>query len=151
MARGRKPTPTWQKRIRGNPGKRPLPKNEPAPEGAPVKPKWLKGRGGELWAEVLQVAYWLTFLDSYKLAMWCDRQSDFENRKIKATWNASDRREHRSLGAELGFDPSSRAKMAKDDPAALGRRTGGVVNPPPPEKAPDGSGKKEDPASKYLN
>jgi phage terminase small subunit len=151
MARGRKPTPTWQKVIKGNPGKRPLPTNEPVATGAPVKPKWLKGRPSDLWDEVLKVAYWLSFLDSYKLAMWCDRQADFEDKRIRSTWNASDRREHRSLGAELGFDPSSRAKMAKDDPAALGRRTAGNPVPPAGDKATDGGEQKEDPASKYLN
>ena len=42
MTRGRKPKPTEQKRIEGNPGKRPLPDDEPQlPVEAPDPPEWL--------------------------------------------------------------------------------------------------------------
>ena len=40
--RGRKPKPTHLKVLAGNPGKRPLPKNEPKPKPiAPRCPQWL--------------------------------------------------------------------------------------------------------------
>lgn len=42
---GPKPRPTALKELQGNPGRRPLPKNEPAlPSRAPRKPRGLKGR-----------------------------------------------------------------------------------------------------------
>ena len=39
---GRPPKPTKQKRIEGNPGKRPLPTGEPLPSGAPEMPRGLR-------------------------------------------------------------------------------------------------------------
>jgi hypothetical protein len=108
--RGRKPTATIVKLATGNPGHRPLPEDAPTPEGAPVRPKWLRRvRAIELWDEVIAFAYWLTVADSYKLAAWADRQADFE--RSHRLWTASDRREHRTLGSELGLDPSSRVRM----------------------------------------
>jgi phage terminase small subunit len=133
MQRGRKPKPTHLKVVEGNPGHRPIClRTSPSVNGQPVKPKWLKGRGAALWDEVLGFVYWLTIADSYKLAAWCDRQADFE--KNRKTWTAADRREHRSLGSELGLDPSSRARMGNDLRGATG---GQKTNP-------------KDAASKYF-
>jgi phage terminase small subunit len=117
MIRGRKPIATVLKLVTGNPGRRPLPTGEPVPTGKPVKPKWLKGRGASLWNEVLAFAFWLTVADGYKLAAWCDRQAQFENHRIRARWTAADRREHRSLGSELGLDPSSRVRLGTGNPS----------------------------------
>jgi hypothetical protein len=138
---GQRPTPAWLKVVTGNPGKRAVPETEPLVKGDPVKPTWLVGRGGELWGEVLGFAFWLSLADSYKLAAWCDRQAEFEKPRKRQKWTASDRREHRSLGSELGLDPSSRARMALNDPQAKGRRVQA------PDKAIDG---KPDPAQKYI-
>src|SRR5690348_15943600 len=126
---GARPKPTALRLIDGNRGKRALPQNEPDPGGSPVKPSWLKGRAAKLWDEVLGFAFWLTVADSYKLAAWCDRQALFEKAKVREAWTAADRREHRSLGSELGFDPSSRAR--------LGTKPHG--------------GKSKDPAEQYLD
>lgn len=111
-----------------------MPEGEPLVEGAPVKPKWLKGRGSQLWDEIMSFAFWLTVADSYKLAMWADRQADFEKPKSRESWTASDRREHRSLGSELGLDPSSRSRMGANLVGAKGSA---------PKKP------QEDPAKKY--
>jgi phage terminase small subunit len=81
------------------------------PENPPVKPKWLTGRGAALWEDLVRMAFWLREPDSFKLAAWCDRQAEFEKPECRAEWTASDRREHRALGSELGLDPSSRARM----------------------------------------
>jgi hypothetical protein len=110
MIRGRKPKPRHLKLVTGNPGHRPLPDVGPDPGGKPVKPQWLRGRGAELWDEVLTFATWLTIADSYKLAAWADRQADFE--RDRTTWKSLDRREHRSSGSELGLDPASRQRLA---------------------------------------
>lgn len=126
---GQRPKPTLLRVVQGNPGKRPVPENEPMPEGAPVKPIWLRRqRAVALWDEVLAFAFWLTVADSYKLAAWCDRQADFEIVKSRKEWTAADRREHRSLGSELGFDPTSRARMGSNA----------------------GGSQKKDPADKYF-
>lgn len=130
--RGRKPTATVIKLATGNPGKRALPEDEPTVDGSPVVPAWLKGRGLKLWNEVMEFAYWLTVADSYKLAAWCDRQADFEKSSARKAWTAADRREHRSLGSELGLDPSSRAR--------LGANLNGAKKPEP----------KKDAAGKYF-
>jgi len=51
MARtGRPPKPTKLKIIQGNPGKRPLPKNEPEPDpGIPSRPEWLSVEAKREW------------------------------------------------------------------------------------------------------
>jgi phage terminase small subunit len=103
--RGRKPLPSQLRRIAG---RRARPSDEPTLEARPRKPTWLTGRGAEMWDEVLTFAHWLTVADSYKLAAWCDRQSEFESARTRHSWTASDRREHRTAGSELGLDPSSR-------------------------------------------
>jgi phage terminase small subunit len=115
MQRGRKPKPFGLRVIDGNAGRRPLPPEGPKLDGKPVVPKWLKGRGAEIWCDVLAFATWLTVADSYKLASWCDRQAEFERSRRK--WSAADRREHRAAGSELGLDPSSRTRMPNRSPA----------------------------------
>ena len=110
--RGPKPKPTLLKLVTGNPGRRPpLSEQEPDPGGKPVRPKWLAGRGVELWNEVTSFAFWLTRADGFKLGAWCDREADFET--DRKHWTAADRREHRSAGSELGLDPGSRARFGK--------------------------------------
>lgn len=119
---GQRPTPTLIKLARGNPGKRPLPEGEPMPEDPPAMPNWLDGRGAQLWDELVRIAFWLRAPDSYKAAMWCWRQAEFEKPECRVEWTAADLREHRSLGSELGLDPSSRARigMARNAKKATG-------------------------------
>lgn len=52
--RGRKPKPTNLKLLEGNPGKRPLPANEPKPR--PISPKcpaWLNREAKRLWKKLM--------------------------------------------------------------------------------------------------
>lgn len=52
---GPKPLPTATKVARGNPGRRPLPKNEPMPTpGRPTAPSWLGKVGRQYWTEALR-------------------------------------------------------------------------------------------------
>lgn len=75
--RGRKPTPTALKLVRGNPGKRPLNDAEPAP---PVShdltcPDWLSDSAKEHWPAIAQQfhdAGLLTVLDVPALALYCE-------------------------------------------------------------------------------
>lgn len=79
--RGRKPVPTELKIVRGNPGRRPLPTDEPRPpEGDIQCPSWLKGRARRVWKELapaLADAGLLTVLDVPMLADLCVVRAEF--------------------------------------------------------------------------
>ena len=70
--------PTYLKLIRGNPGKRPLQKNEPKPvrpAEPPDPPSFLTGYAAEEWGRISVEAYrlgLLTNLDIMALAAYCD-------------------------------------------------------------------------------
>lgn len=49
MARGRKPDPAAVREAKGNPGKRPVPREAAAPAGKLARPSWLTGRARKLW------------------------------------------------------------------------------------------------------
>ena len=73
--RGPKPTPTALKIVRGNPGKRALPKDEPKPEAGAVAPDWLSPAAAEHWpliARQLEDAQVLTVMDAPALALYCE-------------------------------------------------------------------------------
>ncbi|MCX4146760.1 MULTISPECIES: phage terminase small subunit P27 family [Paraburkholderia] len=73
--RGRKPIPTALKLVRGNPGKRPLPKTEPRPELAVLVPDWLSPAARKHWptiADPLRAAGLLTALDTTALGLYCE-------------------------------------------------------------------------------
>jgi P27 family predicted phage terminase small subunit len=73
--RGRKPVPTHLKIIRGNPGKRPLPENEPQPEFGAEMPAWLSDVAKEHWPAIatqLEEIGLLTKLDAPALAIYCE-------------------------------------------------------------------------------
>jgi P27 family predicted phage terminase small subunit len=52
--RGRKPTPTALRVLRGNPGKRRIPANEPQPPiKMPTKPDYVTGEAAEIWQRIV--------------------------------------------------------------------------------------------------
>lgn len=73
--RGRKPTPTHLKVVRGNPGRRPLPAGEPKPEVlAPEPPSHLNARAIAEWnrvAPLLLAMNALCEIDRAALAAYC--------------------------------------------------------------------------------
>lgn len=73
--RGRKPKPTNMKLLEGNPGKKPLNKNEPIPgKKAPKCPAWLEGEAKKEWkrmAKQLEVMGVLTQVDATAFAGYC--------------------------------------------------------------------------------
>ena len=73
--RGRKPKPTALKVLEGNPGKRPLNKNEPQPERkAPRCPSWLEPEAKKEWkrmAKTLEAIGGLTQVDKAAFAGYC--------------------------------------------------------------------------------
>ena len=74
--RGRKPTPTAIKELEGNPGRRPLNRNEPVPVyRAPPCPKTLGPEAKREWrrlAKTLESMHVLTELDMAVFATYCD-------------------------------------------------------------------------------
>jgi len=76
MTAGRKPQPTKLKEIKGNPGKRPLPKNEPqVPVEAPDPPETLSEEAAEHWGVVVRQLFEagvMTSLDTDALALYCE-------------------------------------------------------------------------------
>jgi P27 family predicted phage terminase small subunit len=73
--RGRKPKPTAIKELEGNPGKRPLNKNEPKPENtAPKCPTWLDKEAKKEWrrmSKALEAIGILTKVDGAAFAGYC--------------------------------------------------------------------------------
>ena len=73
--RGRKPIPTAIKELEGNPGGRPLNKNEPKPQKkAPRCPAWLEDEAKREWkrmAKVLEAMGLLTEMDMAAFAGYC--------------------------------------------------------------------------------
>lgn len=76
---GRKPKPTALKIVTGNPGKRPLPENEPKPKQADLSvPDGLSVEASKHWqvvARQLHDARILTELDTHALCLYCEAYS----------------------------------------------------------------------------
>lgn len=51
--RGRPPKPSAEKKLNGNPGRRPLNEQEPAATGDPIKPSWLDEEASSFWDSVV--------------------------------------------------------------------------------------------------
>ena len=73
--RGRKPRPTAIKELEGNPGRRPLNKNEPKPDKkAPRCPSWLEEEAKKEWkrmGKILEQMGLLTEMDMAAFAGYC--------------------------------------------------------------------------------
>lgn len=112
--RGRKPTATVLRLVRGNPGKRAVATTAPLSDGAPVKPARLKGRAGQLWDEFVATAPWLGRHDGPKALVWCHLQARFERKP--GDMAASMIAQLRACGSELGLDPGSRQRIGARKP-----------------------------------
>jgi phage terminase small subunit len=110
---GRRPKPTVLKLVQGNPGKRPLNKNEPKPTAGCSKPKFLKGRAARIWNEYapeLERLGLLTSVDAPMFAAWCQLVEEFE--KNPQTMTAARISQMRGLAAAFGMEPSARARLS---------------------------------------
>jgi hypothetical protein len=134
--RGRKPKPTEVKEVLGNPGHRPLNKNEPKPEGPLERPKYLKGKSKKLFEAKARQMPWLKSVDSEALARWATLEAQFQKAPEQMTASMLARID--SLEARLGMDPSSRSRM---NVAAFER---------PPETRDDAAAAPKDPTEKYF-
>lgn len=80
--KGRKPKPTALKIIQGNPGKRPLNKNEPKPKPiAPKCPAWLHKDAKREWKRIapeLERLGLLSVVDMAALATYCESWAQYK-------------------------------------------------------------------------
>ena len=144
---GRKRTPTALKKLRGNPGKRPLPENEPVPALSSLDPPdYLTEDARVEWYricdEVVEVGI-VTVLDEPLLAAWCETAVALRIATQRAVKKGTQRQQNgamvssafvrqrdalskelRALASELGFSPTARSKVTAA-PGAKRRATGG--------------------------
>ena len=111
MARGRKRTPTELHLVRNtlNTTRHRDRIGEPVSEGRPVPPKILGEREQQLWDQFIDTAFWLHIHDSAKAYVWVHLHAEFE--RAPADMIAARLTQLRAIGAELGFDPSSRSRL----------------------------------------
>ncbi|RQR29406.1 phage terminase small subunit P27 family [Burkholderia sp. Bp9142] len=134
--RGRKPTPTALKIARGNPGKRPLPENEPMHTGEATAPEWLSAQAAAHWpivAKQLGDAGVLTSVDTAALALYCEAFARWKHANdqvvkygpvikapsgfpVQSPYLAIANRAHEQMTKlliEFGMTPSSRSRVTK--------------------------------------
>jgi P27 family predicted phage terminase small subunit len=137
MKRGPKPTPTQLKKLRGNPGRRPLPKNEPKPRqksNIPRAPAHLNKVAQKEWRRMAKELYPLGLLTNVDLsafaaycttyAIWLDAQvqidkhgvlikaqSGFPMQSPYLTISNRAMTEMRKWLVEFGCSPSSRSRV----------------------------------------
>jgi len=141
--RGRKPTPTRVKLLRGNPGKRPLNEGEPQPAPlAPACPSELSQSAKEEWNRIITELVELglmTRLDRAALATYCQAYAMYLD-AIQAIQKygplvkspngypqvspylaiANKQAEIMiRIASEFGFTPASRSRISTGDPPAL--------------------------------
>lgn len=140
MTRGRKPTPTVLKIMNGNPGKRPLPKNEPKPAAEiPDCPAHLDAAARNEWDRItveLGKTGLITRLDMAALAAYCQTYSIWVDAETKLKRTGKGRvilapsgypvlnpwhtiatqaaKDLKAFAAEFGFTPSARARINLD-------------------------------------
>ena len=133
---GRRPKPTASKKLAGNPGKRPLPKNEPQPKrGLPVRPRHLTREGGaeftRLAAELDQLGL-LAKIDLTSFIIYCETfatwirakrviakrgftytaEGGIIRKRPEVSIMEQAARTVRQFAVEFGLTPSSRTRVA---------------------------------------
>ena len=137
---GRKPRPSHLKIIEGNPGKRPLTKNEPKPRPIrPFCPRWLLAEAKKEWSRVmpeLERMGLLTTVDRAALATYCQAwaryreaeealekygsilkspESDYIQVSPYTTISRQNAQIVRAFCAEFGLTPGSRTRLSVRD------------------------------------
>lgn len=126
MARPKKPTAL--KILAGNPGKRPLPADEPVFDTAGTDvPDWLMGEAVKQWeklSKALDANGMLNTTNRQSLATYCDLLGTYiESRRNGADPDLKILQQLRLMAREFGFTPSSQASVSapgkvKDDDKA---------------------------------
>ena len=139
---GPRPTPTKKRKLTGNPGRRPLPQNEPMPNQTtrlPTAPAHLTDTGKKEWRRVGKLLHnlgLLTEIDLTALAGYCSTyaqwvgaqeqikkhgvlikaQSGFPMQSPYLTISNKAMSEMRKWLVEFGMTPSSRTRIQVDKP-----------------------------------
>ena len=133
---GTKPTPTALKKLRGNPGRRPLPKNEPVAEGRPVCPAYLSDYAKTEWRYIVPLLDDMGIIgkvDRGVLVSYCEAYSMFRQavealerelnspvirthngNYVQNPWVSIKNRAAQDMlkyAAELGMTPSARTRI----------------------------------------
>ena len=137
MTRGRKPKPTELKKLAGNPGKRPLNRNEPKPgdKSKPTCPRYLGKTAKREWRRIAGELYEmgiLTKIDQTMLAAYCQafgrwvdaaEQLETTGGEILVSSNGNlyqnpwlaivnrSMEQMAKLAAEFGLSPSARSRL----------------------------------------
>lgn len=112
MRRGPPPKPTALKILEGNPGRRPLPEDEPTPEGHAEPPGWMRPAARKIWDEYapkLDYLGVLTDIDAEAFAQWCTLASMFRRKPVDMPASKLARMD--SLAQQFGLTPSSRTRI----------------------------------------
>jgi len=133
--RGRPPKPTAIKELEGNPGKRPLNKNEPKPkQGAPKCPSWLEPDAKKEWRRLskeLEAMGLLTEVDMAAFAGYCQAYARWKEAEEFISKHGSilktasgyiqqipqvsiaqqNLKQMRNVCSELGLSPSARSRL----------------------------------------
>lgn len=141
--RGRPPKPTAIKELEGNPGKRPLNKNEPKPEKkAPKCPSWLEPDAKKEWrrlAKELEVMGLLTQVDMAAFAGYCQAYARWKEAEEFISKHGSilktssgyiqqipqvsiaqqNLKQMRNFCSELGLSPSARSRLNINNSGAV--------------------------------
>ncbi len=109
--RGKKPTRSDLKVVRGNPGRRSVePRAAPDVRETPLEPpKKLTRPQRVLWVRYVNSAWWLTDFDTPKAYLWVCLQAEYLRSPAKML--AARLTQLRLLGTELGFDPAARSRV----------------------------------------
>ena len=143
MAIGRPPKPTHLKILQGNPGRKPLPQNEPEPKRAertPSVPTWLDDKAKGIWKEharILWAAGLLTQIDREALAalcettalyrtavdmirvegaVWTSKETGYTQQSAWATVRGQALNKMQSLWSEFGMTPAARTRIQVEKP-----------------------------------
>lgn len=124
---GRPPVPIEQKRLLGNPGRRPLPESSTLQQLEPIKnipepPRQLFEAGQELWNRVWQNGMsWISPHSDIELLLMTCEQIDERIKLRTSVWNnnrSDERKALRALDKEivsnlslLGFSPADRTRL----------------------------------------
>lgn len=105
--------PTRLKVLSGNPGGRPLPKDEPVPEAGPAEmPVWLDPGARVVWDEYAPLVEGMGLLsrvDAEKFGRWCELAAEF--RRAGSRMSAALIARMEKLESQFGLDPASRAQL----------------------------------------
>ena len=111
--RGPRPKPTVTKKLNGNPGRRPLPKDEPVFSGMAERPKWLKVAGRAVWEDLYPIYSrkgLVTEGDGEAFGMMCTLAAEFRADSAGMSANRISRLD--ALMQRFGMDPGSRTRIS---------------------------------------